>query len=74
MVKQTRPNDNELIAQMAGDAGIGQQGSSGGNLQREVGERDELKAAGGGDPLPTSVDGRDKPDDGDLPTRLQTRK
>jgi hypothetical protein len=50
------------------------QGSAGGDMAREVGQRDELKTAAGGDPLPTSVDARDKPDDGDLPTRLQTRK
>jgi hypothetical protein len=50
------------------------QGSAGGDMAREVGQRDEAKTASGGDPLPTSVDGRDKPDDGDLPTRLQTRK
>lgn len=51
-----------------------QQGSSGGNMARKVGQRDELKTSEGGDPLPTSVDGRDKADDGDMPTRLQTRK
>jgi len=74
MVKIARPNDNELIARMAEDAGISQQDSSGGNMARQVAARDELKAAGGGDPLPTSVDGRDKPEEGDLPTTLQTRK
>lgn len=51
-----------------------QQGSGGGNMARKVGQRDELKTSEGGDPLPTSCDGRDKPDDGDVPTRLQTRK
>lgn len=51
-----------------------QQGSAGGNMARTVGQRDELKTSEGGDPLPTSVDGRDKPDDGDFPTRLNTRK
>ena len=43
-------------------------------MAQEIGQRDELKTATGADPLPTSVDKRDKPDDGDLPTRLQTRK
>ena len=43
-------------------------------MARQVGQRDETKTAAGGDPLPTSVDGRDKPEDGDLPTRLQTRE
>jgi hypothetical protein len=50
------------------------QGSAGGTMAREVGQRDEAKTAAGGDPLPTSVDGRDKPEDGDMPTRLQTRE
>lgn len=49
-------------------------GSAGGNMARKVGQRDELKSGAGADPLPTSVDGRDRPEDGDLPTRLQTRK
>ena len=51
-----------------------QSGSAGGTMARQVGQRDETKTAAGGDPLPTSVDGRDKPEDGDLPTRLQTRE
>lgn len=55
------------------DPNSAQQGSAGGNMARKVGQRDEAKTATGGDPLPTSVDGRDKPDGGDLPTRLQTR-
>jgi hypothetical protein len=50
------------------------QGSGGGGMARTVGQRDELKTAQGGDPLPTSVDRRDKPADGDLPTTLQTRR
>jgi hypothetical protein len=51
-----------------------QQGSGGGNMSRKVGQRDELKTSEGGDPLPTSVNGRDKADDSDLPTKLQTRR
>ena len=50
------------------------QGSgSGGEMAREVGQRDELKTATGADPLPTSVDKRDKPEDGDLPTPREVR-
>lgn len=56
------------------DPNSAQQGSAGGNMARQVGQRDEAKTATGGDPLPTSVDGRDKPEGGDLPTRLQTRE
>jgi hypothetical protein len=43
-------------------------------MARKVGQRDELKTGESGDALPTSVDGRDKADDGDFPTTLQTRK
>ena len=50
------------------------QGSGGGGeMAQEIGQRDELKTATGSDPLPTSVDKRDKPEDGDLPTPRETR-
>lgn len=53
-----------------------QGGSSGGDLQREIGSIDEEKAASGADPQPTSVHKGQKPRDGDepnLPNRNQTR-
>lgn len=50
------------------------QGSAGGDMARKVGQRDELKTAEGGDPLPTSVDGRDKPEGGDRPTLPQEHR
>lgn len=50
------------------------QGSAGGDMARSVGQRDELKTAGGGDPLPTSVDARDKPEGGDRPTLPQEHR
>lgn len=74
MIQQKRQDDREVIRQAAEEPTPSQQGSAGGNLARTVGERDELKTAGGADPLPTSVDGRDKPEGGDLPTRKETRK
>ena len=76
MVTQKRDDDSDLIAAAAeeGGGGGGQQGSAGGNMARTVGIRDELKTATGGDPTDTSVDARDKPAGGDLPTRLQTRE
>ena len=75
MTRQTRDDDSELIEAAAAEGGGGgQQSDSGGNLAREVAARDELKSAGGGDPLPTSVDKRDQPEDGDLPSPRQTRR
>jgi hypothetical protein len=44
-----------------------QGGSSGGDLQREIGAIDEEKSAFGADPQPTSVHKGQKPDDGDEP-------
>lgn len=54
-----------------------QGGSSGGDLQREIGSIDEEKTATGGDPQPTSVHKGQKPHGGDepnLPNRTQTRE
>ena len=73
----TKPDERTAVideSQDAGSGGGGQGSSSGGNLAREVGQRDELKNLEDEDPQPTGVDKRDKPEDGDLPTRLQTRK
>ena len=44
-----------------------QGGSSGGDLQREIGSLDEEKAATGGDPQPASVHKSQKPRGGDEP-------
>jgi hypothetical protein len=72
---QQRPDETTaVIDETQQPATPSHQGSAGGDMAREIGQRDEAKTAEGGDPLPTSVDKRDKPDDGDLPTRLQTRK
>ena len=51
-----------------------QSGSSGGDLQREIGSLDEEATATGADPQPTSVQKGQKPGDGDepnLPNRQQ---
>ncbi|MCA1662364.1 MAG: hypothetical protein LC648_09545 [Novosphingobium sp.] len=73
MTRIPRDDDSALIDEAAESAGGGQGSASGGNLAREVGARDEIKTAGGADPQPTSVDKRDQPDDGDLPTPRETR-
>ena len=52
-----------------------QGGSSGGDMQREIGALDEEKAATGADPQPTSVHKGMKPRSGDepnLPNRQRT--
>ena len=69
-----RERSDPAIAAAEAEPAPSQSGSAGGTMARQVGQRDEAKTAAGGDPLPTSVDGRDKPEDGDLPTRLQTRE
>ena len=81
-----RPINDETLADEAAAQGTdiptpAQGGSAGGNLQRDVGQRDEEKAseesAGPGrDPSVTRVHKSDKPGDGDkpnLPNRDCTR-
>jgi hypothetical protein len=51
-----------------------QAGSSGGDLQREIGSIDEEKSATGADPQPTSVHKGQKPNDGDEPTLPNRQK
>lgn len=68
-------SDNELIED---DLPVPSQGgSSGGDMQREIGSLDDEKVATGADPQPTSVHKGQKPRDGDepnLPNRAQTRE
>jgi hypothetical protein len=47
MVKQSRPDDSELIDSMADEGSITEQGRSGGNVARKVGTRAELHQAQG---------------------------
>ena len=74
--KRDPHSDDELID--VGDLETPSQGgSSGGDLQREIGSLDEEQTATGADPQPTSVQKGQKPRDGDepnLPNRAQTRE
>ncbi|MFA7441230.1 MAG: hypothetical protein WCZ66_09700 [Sphingomonadaceae bacterium] len=63
-----RKDDRDLIEDAETLHTPSQQGSGGGNMARKVGQRDEYKTAEGGDPLPTTVDGRDRPEGGDRPS------
>jgi hypothetical protein len=66
--------DNDLIEDDIPTPSQG--GSSGGDLQREIGALDEEKVATGADPQPTSVKKGSHPKGGDepnLPNRQQTR-
>lgn len=68
MPKRPPHPDNDLIDEQTGLPTPSQGGSSGGNIAPNVGERDELKQAMGGDPEPTQVNKSDKPAKGDMPT------
>ena len=68
--------DNDIIDRADDLPTPSQGGSSGGDLQREIGALDEEATATGADPQPTSVQKGQKPDDGadaKLPNRQQTR-
>jgi hypothetical protein len=65
MTDRTRPDDSEIIDAMEDGPAFG--GSSGGNLQRDIGTRDELdQEVGDGDGVTRVRDG-DKPEQADLP-------
>jgi hypothetical protein len=67
--------DNDIIDLPDDERTPSQGGSSGGNMQREIGALDEEKAATGANPQPTSVHKGMKPRSGDepnLPNRKQT--
>ena len=55
--RNARRDDGDLLPDYPKPA---QAGSSGGNLARTVGKRDEERRADGGDPEPTGVDKKDK--------------
>ena len=72
---RTKPDETTaVIDESQQPATPSHQGSAGGEMAREVGQRDEAKTADGTDPLPTSVDKRDQPDGGDLPSPRQSRR
>jgi len=65
-----RTDDSEVIDRMEGGPGFG--GSSGGNLQRDIGGRDEMhREVGDGDGITRVRDG-DKPEEADLPQFSRT--
>ncbi len=74
--KRDPHSDNDLIDEAEDLPTPSQGGSSGGDMQREIGSLDEEKSATGADPQPTSVHKGQKPSDGadpKLPNRQQTR-
>ncbi len=65
MTDKPRADDSDIIDSMEDGPAFG--GSSGGNLQRDVGSRDEIdQEAGDGDRV-TRVHAGDKPEEADLP-------
>lgn len=68
MTDRTRDNDNELIDELTDLPTPSQGSASGGDLAREIGQRDELQSADGDDPSITRVQKGDKPRQGDAPT------
>ena len=76
MTDRARDTDNELIDDLTEDPTPGQSNASGGDLAREIGQRDELRSAEGDDSSVTRVQKGDKPRQGDeptLPNRNETR-
>lgn len=74
MTNRPRDNDNELIDILTQDPTPGQGSASGGDLAREVGQRDELQSAEGEDPSITRVQKGDKARQGDEPTLPNRQK
>ena len=68
MTDRTRDNDNDLIEQLTDLPTPSQGNASGGDLAREIGQRDELQSADGEDPSITRVQKGNKPAEGDEPT------
>lgn len=68
MTDRTRDNDNDLIDELTELPAPSQGNASGGDLAREIGQRDELQSADGDDPGITRVQKGDKPRQGDAPT------
>jgi len=64
MTDRDRPDDNAFIDRETELPTPSQGGSSGGDLAREIGQRDEDKTATRESDLPTSVDKSDKPAEG----------
>lgn len=67
MTDRPRDNDNDLIDELTELPTPGQGGASGGDLAREIAQRDESQSAEGEDPSITRVQKGDKPRQGDAP-------
>ena len=67
MTDRARDNDNELIDELAELPTPNQGSASGGDLAREIGQRDELQSVDGEDASITRVQKGDKPRQGDAP-------
>ena len=65
MSDRDRPDDNEIIDRETDLPTPSQGGSSGGDLAREIGQRDEDKTATGASDQITAVRKGDKPAEGD---------
>ena len=75
MINRPRDNDNDVIDELTEDPTPSQGGTSGGDLAREIGQRDEAQSAEGEDSSITRVQKGDKPRQGDapnLPNRNET--
>ena len=68
MTDRTRDNDHELIDELTDLPTPSQGSASGGDLAREIGQRDELQSADGDDPRLTRLQQGDTPRQGDAPT------
>ena len=68
MNDRPRDNDNDLIDELTELPTPGQGNASGGDLAREIAQRDELQSAEGEDSSITRVQKGDKPRQGDAPT------
>ena len=67
MTDRPRDNDNDLIDELTEAPTPSQGSASGGDLAREIGQRDELQSAEGDDASITRVQKGDKPRQGDAP-------
>ena len=70
--RNRRDDDSEIISEADELPTPSQSGSSGGDLAREIGQRDEDKSATGAGAQPTAVRKGDKPAEGDASGRGKT--
>ena len=68
MIDNPRPDSDDETIDLGELDTPSQAGSSGGDLQREIGSVDEEKTSTGSDPQPTSIHKGQQPRDGDEPS------